>query len=396
MKITELKTFVVGNPPPHHGGRYFIIVKLTADNGISGIGEVYAASFGPHTIVKMIEDVAERHVIGADPSKITALYRAVYSRGYSMRPDPSVSGVLSGLETACWDLCGKALGKPIYALLGGKVRDRLRSYSYLYPPEGRGDDFYFDADASAEQAAQYVAEGFTAIKFDPVDPYNIYDPRTPTLEELDRTELFCRRLREAVGTKADLLLGTHGQFTAAGALRLARRVENYDLLWFEEPTPPEMAEEMAKVAQRTRIPIATGERLCSRFEFRRLLNQGSAAILQMAIGRVGGILEARAISGMAEGYYTQIAPHLYCGPVEGAANIQLGACIPNFLILESIRKWDGFHAELLKTPIQWEDGYVVVPDAPGLGIELDEEVAEAHPYTGDRLHLEVDEVPRPL
>jgi 2-dehydro-3-deoxyphosphogalactonate aldolase len=209
--------------------------------------------------------------------------------------------------------------------------------------------------------------------------------------DLDRSEAFLKAIRAAVGPRADLLFGTHGQFTPAGAIRMARRIEAYDPLWFEEPTPPEMPEEMAKVARQSRVPVATGERLTTKYEFARVLQTGAAAILQPALGRVGGILEAKKIAGMAEAHYAQIAPHLYCGPVEGAANIQLAASIPNFLLLESIQTWGGFHAELLKTPIRWEDGYVIVSDEPGLGIELNEEVALANPYTGTRLHLEVQE-----
>jgi galactonate dehydratase len=177
--------------------------------------------------------------------------------------------------------------------------------------------------------------------------------------------------------------------TAAGAIRLAKRLEPFDPLWLEEPTPPEMPEEMARVARQTSIPIATGERLATKYEFARVLELGAASILQMALGRVGGLLEAKKIAGMAEAHYAQIAPHLYCGPVEGAANIQISACSPNFLILESIQTWGGFHARILKEPIRWEDGYVIPPAAPGLGVELDEEVAAQHPYEGKELHLEM-------
>ena len=204
---------------------------------------------------------------------------------------------------------------------------------------------------------------------------------------MELSERFCKALRAAVGNSADLLFGTHGQFTTSGAIRLARRLEAYDPLWFEEPVPPDVPEQMAIVARQTTIPIAAGERLTTKYEFARLLDLGAASILQMALGRVGGILEAKKIAGMAEAHYAQIAPHLYCGPVEGAANIQLAACSPNFLILESIEDWGGFHAQLLKKPIRFEEGYVIPPTEPGLGIELDEDVALAHPYTGDELHL---------
>jgi 2-dehydro-3-deoxyphosphogalactonate aldolase len=390
MKIKDLKTFVVGNPPPGYGGRYFVFLKLITDDGIEGVGEAYAATFAPKVVEAMIRDVFERHVLGREATQVEQIWRETYSRGYSQRPDISLMGVLSAIEMALWDIIGKACNKPVHALLGGKVHERLRSYTYLYPDDRQAPgDFYNDPDASAARAAEYVAMGFTGIKFDPAGPYTIYDPHQPALSDLERSEKFCKRLREAVGVKADLLFGTHGQFTTSGAIRFGRRLEPYEPLWFEEPTPPEMPEEMAKVARAVRVPISTGERLTTKYEFARVLQLGAASILQPALGRVGGILEAKKIAAMAETYYAQMAPHLYAGPIEGAANIQLSATLPNFLILESIQTWGGFHAELLKKPVRWEDGYVIVGDEPGLGVELNEEVALAHPYKGDKLHLEV-------
>ena len=394
MKISDVKTYVVGNPPPHFGGLYFVFLKLTTDSGVEGFGEVYSVPFHPHVVAKMIEDVFERHVVGADPFKIERLWRIVYSSGFTQRPDTSLMGVLSGIEMACWDIVGKELDRPVYELLGGQVHEKLRSYSYLYPEDSDKTDVYRDAGLAAERAVEYVARGFTAVKFDPVGPYTAFDPRQLSLAALDHAENFVKTLRQAVGGTCDLLIGTHGQMTPSGAIRLARRLEKYDPLWFEEPTPPEVPEEMARVARQTTIPIATGERLATKYEFARVLAVQAASILQMALGRVGGILEAKKIAGMAEAHYAEIAPHLYCGPIEGAANVQISTCSPNFLILESIRDWGGFHAEILKQPMRWEDGYVIPPSRPGIGVELDEEVAAAHPYTGERLHLEM--LDRPL
>ena len=391
MKVIDVKTWVVGNPPPHFGGQYFIFLKLTTDDGFVGYGEVYAATFSPQVITKMIEDVFERHLIDKSPFQIERFWRRVYGSGYNLRPDVSLMGVVSGIEMACWDIIGKALDQPVYQLLGGKVHDRLRTYTYLYPKPGESENFYHDPDASAQRAVEYVEKGFTAVKFDPAGAYTIYDGHQPKLTDLGRSVAFVKKIREAVGTQADMLFGTHGQFTTAGALRLAKQLEPYDPLWFEEPTPPENPKEMARVARQTSIPIATGERLTTKYEFARVLEHQAAAILQMNLGRVGGILEAKKIAGMAETYYAQIAPHLYCGPIVGAANVQISACSPNFLILESIQTWDGFHAEILKKPILWQDGYVIPSEEPGLGVELDEDVAEDHPYTGSRLHLEMDE-----
>ncbi|RDI74606.1 L-alanine-DL-glutamate epimerase/enolase-related protein [Gaiella occulta] len=389
MKIVDAKTFVVGNPPPSYGGRYFVFLKLVTDAGVEGVGEVYAATFGAHTVARMVEDVCGRHVIGADPGRIEQLWRDVYSRGYTQRPDVSLVAVLSGIEMACWDIVGKELDRPVHALLGGRVRDRLRSYSYLYPADGDTADVYRDPDTAAQRAVEYVEQGFTAVKFDPLGDYATFDPRQPSLEALERTERYVRQVRDAVGDRCDLLVGTHGQLTSSGAIRLAKRLEPYDPLWLEEPTPPESPEEMARVARGTSIPIATGERLTTKYEFARVLATGAASILQLNLGRSGGLLEGRKIAALAEAHYASIAPHLYCGPVVGAANIQLSLCVPNFLMLEGIHTWGGFHAEILKKPIVWEGGYVLPPAAPGLGVELDEEVALRHPYDEDALHLEM-------
>lgn len=397
MKLDSVKVFVVGNPPPSYGGRYFVFLKLETACGIEGVGEVYAATFGPQIVASMIEDVFARRFAGRDPFQIEAMWRETYGSGFSLRPDLSLMGVISGLEMACWDIIGKAVEQPIYNLLGGRVHERLRSYTYLYPDEtkGEGAEFYLDPERSATRAAEYVKQGFTGLKFDPTGGFSAYDPRQPTQEALERTVRLVRLVREAVGHQADLLVGTHGQFTTSGAIRLAKRLEIYDPLWFEEPVPPEMPEQMALVARGTSIPIATGERLATKYEFARVLATGAANILQMNLGRVGGLLEAKKVAALAEVHYAQIAPHLYCGPVVGAANIQIAACTPNFLILESIQQWGGFHARLLKSPIRWEAGYVIPPTAPGLGVELNEAVALAHPYVGDgQLHLEM--IDRPL
>ena len=363
-----------------------------------GYGEVYSVPFHPAVVEVMIRDVAERFLIGEDPHHVERFWRRAYGAGYMLRPDISMMGIVSGLETACWDIIGKEAGKPVYQLLGGRVHEHLRSYTYLYPdptdPDpSDGPHVYTDPDMAAERALQYVEEGFTAVKFDPAGGYSVFDPRQLSLDDLDRSERFVKAIREAVGTRADLLFGTHGQLTTSGAIRLAQRLEPYDPLWFEEPLPPENPKEMARVARQTSIPIATGERLTTKYEFAAVLEAEAASILQMALGRVGGILEAKKIAGMAEAHYAQIAPHLYCGPIEAAANIQLAACIPNFLILECIRTFGGLHAEILKAPLQWEDGYIIPSNEPGIGVALNEDVARKHPYEGKLLHLEMEQDP---
>jgi galactonate dehydratase len=393
MRLAECETFVIGNPPPHFGGRYFIVVKVTTETGVVGYGEIYVATVGPHTVAAMVDDVADRWVVGADPFRTELLWRRMYSSGYALRPDPTLVGIMSGLDMACWDIVGKELGRPISDLLGGRVRDRVRTYTYLYPSEERPDVYTDPVDAAA-QAVSEVHRGFTAVKFDPAGPYTAFDGHQPGLEDIERSVAMVAAVREAVGSAADILFGTHGQFTAAGAIRLARQLEVFDPLWLEEPTQPGQPAEMAKVAQATSIPVATGERLTTVDEFAALAAHGSAAIWQPNLGRCGGFTAARKIAAVAEAFGCQLAPHLYSGPILGAANIQLAAAIPNLLIAEGIQDWSGFHADLLTTPITWEDGGVIVPTAPGLGVELDEGVARAHPYEGADLHLSM--LPDPL
>ncbi|WP_343668024.1 mandelate racemase/muconate lactonizing enzyme family protein [Paraburkholderia heleia] len=394
MKVVAIETHVVAVPPPHLGGMYWIFVTLKTDCGIEGVGEIYAATFHPDVMVHAIEDVFTRYLLDHDPHRVERLFREAYSSGFTQRPDLTMMGIVSGLEMACWDIVGKAADKPVYALLGGLVNERLRSYTYLYPKNAQGEYDYDDPDLAAECAAGNVKRGFTAVKFDPAGPYTAYSGHQLSLEVLDRCETFCRKVREAVGSKADLLFGTHGQMVPSSAIRLAKRLEKYDPLWFEEPVPPGQDEAIANVAKHTSIPIATGERLTTKYEFHKLLQAGGASILQLNVARVGGLLEAKKIATLAEVHYAQIAPHLYNGPIGAAASIQLAACTPNFLIQESIGTWGGFHAQVLKQPIQWEDGYIIPSKAPGLGVELDMDVVRAHsPYTGKRLHLQMASQP---
>lgn len=400
MKITDVRTYVVGNPPPGIGGRYFIFVKLTTDANVVGWGEAYNATFSGHVTARMIEDMAERYLVGHDPHDIENLFRRCYSSGFTQRPDVAAMGCFSALEIACWDIIGKEAGQPVYKLLGGRVHETLRSYTYLYPQSGSVHteeagprNVYNDPAMAAECAALYVAQGFDAVKLDPAGPYTAFDGHQPRLFDVDLSARMVKAIREAVGGRADILFGTHGQFTASGALRVARAIEPFDPLWFEEPVPPDMPEVMAQVARGTSIPIATGERLTTKFEFARVIENRAAAVLQPDLGRAGGILEAKKIAAMAEAYHIQVAPHCYCGPIVGAANIQLALTLPNFLILESLKTWDGFHARLLKTKIAWADGRVLPSTEPGLGVELDEAVCEAHPWTGSDLHLQMMQTP---
>ena len=395
MRLKDLEIFIVAPPFPGWGGRYWTFVKLTTDDGISGYGECYGATVGPVAMRAVIEDVFSRHMSGENPENIELMFRRTYSSGFSQRPDPTVIGAFSGLEIACWDILGKARGRPVWALLGGRMNGRIRSYTYLYPEPGReaDGDFWIDPEAAAEAASRFVDLGFTALKFDPAGPYTIRGGHQPAMSDITRSVAFCKAIRAAVGNRADLLFGTHGQFTTAGAIRLGQALEPYSPLWYEEPIPPDNMHEFAQVAQSVRVPLATGERLTTKAEFGALLRLGGVRILQPALGRVGGIWETKKIAAMAEVFNAEIAPHLYAGPVEWAANIHFAASIPNLLLAETIETGGAFHLKLIRNSIKWEDGYILPPEAPGLGIDFDEDLARAHPYGGARLHLEMQEAP---
>ena len=392
MELKELKVFIVGNKHPGWGGKYFVFVKLTTNNGFVGYGEVYSASISPEKMTYVIEDIFERHMKGENPENIELMFRRVYSSGFTQRPDPTIIGAFSGLEIACWDILGKSCNKPIYSLLGGAMQKRIRSYTYLYPlPHHDHKKFWSIPDMAVESAREMLKLGFTAIKFDPAGPYTIRGGHQPSMFDINLSIEFCKALRQTVGNRADLLFGTHGQFTTSGAIRLGKALEEFNLLWFEEPIPPDNIDEFKKVATQVNIPIATGERHTTKSEFAALLKLGNVSILQPALGRAGGILEAKKISAIAEVFNAQIAPHLYAGPIEWAANIQLATNIPNILMAETILTGGEFHLKLINNSIKWENGFILSPTKPGLGIEFNEDLASENKYSGDKLHLEMQE-----
>ncbi|HVG48658.1 MAG TPA: mandelate racemase/muconate lactonizing enzyme family protein [Rubellimicrobium sp.] len=390
MKLRDLDIVVTAPPAPGWGGRYWILVKLLSDTGIIGWGEVYAAAVGPDAMAAVIRDVFARHMEGENPENVELMFRRAYSSGFTQRPDPTVMGAFSGLEIACWDMVGKERNRPVHALIGGRVNDRIRAYTYLYPtrPSHALPRFWADPDQAAEAALDSVARGYTAVKFDPAGPYTIRSAHMPSMPDIQKSVAFCHAIRKAVGGRADLLFGTHGQFSTGGALRMGAAIEPFSPLWFEEPVPPDDMDSLAQVARSCRTPIATGERLTTKREFAQALAAG-ATILQPALGRSGGIWETRKIATLAEAANAQLAPHLYAGPVEWAANLQLCAAIPNCLMAETIET--EFHSALIKGGIKVEDGYIRASDAPGLGIEVDEDLARAHPFAGTGLHLQMQE-----
>ena len=392
MKLKDLKIIVTCPPPPGWGGRYWILVKLTTDNGISGWGECYASSVGPNAMQTVIKDVFERYFLNESPADIERMFRRTYSSGFTQRPDLTVMGAFSGLEIACWDILGKYYDCPTWQLLGGKVNERVRAYSYLYPLEHHNlNGFWTSPDMAAESAINLIEKGYTAVKFDPAGPYTMRGGHMPAMTDIKLSVDFCKAIREAVGDKSDILFGTHGQFTTSGAIRLGKALEPYSPMWFEEPIPPDNLSEFRKVQNALSIPIATGERLTTKMEFAEVLKSGGASIIQPALGRAGGIWETKKAAAIAEVFNAQVAPHLYAGPIEWAANIQLSVSIPNLLIAESIET--AFHERLINGKIKVEDGYIEVSQEAGLGIEVNETLAEEHPYHGTDLHLMMQDDP---
>ena len=392
MKLKDLKIIVTCPPPPGWGGRYWILIKLTTDNGISGWGECYASSVGPNAMQTVIKDVFERYFLNESPADIERMFRRTYSSGFTQRPDLTVMGAFSGLEIACWDILGKYYDCPTWQLLGGKVNERVRAYSYLYPLEHHDlNGFWTSPDMAAESAINLIEKGYTAVKFDPAGPYTMRGGHMPAMTDIKLSVNFCKAIREAVGDKSDILFGTHGQFTTSGAIRLGRALEPYSPMWFEEPIPPDNLSELRKVQNALSIPIATGERLTTKMEFAEVLKSGGASIIQPALGRAGGIWETKKAAAIAEVFNAQVAPHLYAGPIEWAANIQLSVSIPNLLIAESIET--AFHDRLINGKIKVEDGYIEVSQEAGLGIEVNETLAEEHPYHGTDLHLMMQDDP---
>lgn len=392
MKLSKVDTYVVKTPPPHGGGALWFFVRLETDDGYVGWGEtaVLSAFYGlEDTYDAMVKELFNKFLIGRDPLKRELLYQKIY-QGFMIRhPDYVAMGVLSAFDIALWDICGKHFDTPVYNLLGGKVRDRIRTYSYVYDYEDENSDLAAtvktwtgDPERLGMLAGKLADDGFTGVKFDPLvqgDRTGLkFQPWEIPQAEYDHAERAVAAVREAVGTRADILIGTHGQTTPSAAIRLAARIEKYDPLWLEEPCPPENYQKMGEVARSTTIPVSTGERLAGIHEFQNLFAEGACAYAQPDLGSCGGITAAKKIASLAEANYVLMAPHVWGGPIITAAAIQIDANVPNFLIQESIFKSDRFFDEIIKEPFVWEDGDFIVSDKPGIGIELDEDKLEEH------------------
>ena len=376
MKVTGLRTMVVEAEEPYIGGRYFLFLELQTDEGITGIGErIAGSSYSDHlgdlkSQVSLIEEFAGQFVIGENPLNIERIWDRMYGARHDLRhPSLYATPVISAIDMALWDIAGKAANQPIYNLLGGQYHETLRAYAYM-PSDGLDEH----PEKAGDVAAQLLAEGNSACKIDPFMP--LHPIRDIPLWEIERAGKIFESIRKAVGNQLEVGIGTHGQMPTYSAIRVAHYLEPYHPFWFEEPVMPENVEEMARVAAHTSIPIATGERLVTKYEFARVLEKQAAQIIQLDVGQCGGITEAKKIAGMAEAHYAMIAPHMYCGPVAAAAAIQIDTCSPNFLIQEANQ--GPLHKTIFQQPLVVENGVIIPPTGPGLGVEFDEDVLRAH------------------
>jgi galactonate dehydratase len=364
MRITGLRSAVVGTP-----WRNLTFVELQTDEGLTGVGEARMLN---HTdaLLGYLSEAVPNHVTGSDPFEIEALVQRMYRDDYARAGEIAMSAI-AVIELACWDIVGKALSQPVHRLLGGAVRDRIRTYANgWYTVERTPEEFH-------AAARRVVERGYRALKLDPFGAGFAELERDERLRSIALVEA----VRDAVGHDADIFVEMHGRFTPAVAIGLARDLEPFAPGWIEEPVPPENLKALAKVSERVSIPVATGERLHTRHDFRELFERQAADILQPDITHFGGLLETRKLAATAETHYMLMAPHNVCGPVATAAALQLAACTPNFKIQEHFNDFaDAWVRDVAPgLPEIGDDGCFPVPTAPGLGVTVDWDAAAEHP-----------------
>lgn len=369
MKITGLKINIFSSQHKN-AKRNWLIVRIQTDEGIEGIGEASMLSQDP-IVASLLEEWAENYLVGKNPMNgelhWTRLHQDNLGRGGRL-----FSTALSGIDIALWDLRGKILDVPVYELLGGPYSQRLRVYANgWYTTPGTPEQ-------NAEEAKKVVAMGYTAMKF---DPFGKIAYTTITPEEAQLSEDRVAAVREAVGPNVDILVEVHARFNVYTAVHLANRIEKYNPFWFEEPVSQENVSEMKQVRSRINIPVATGERLYLKFPFFELVRNEAVDILQPDICNAGGITELKKIAGMAEAQHIMMAPHNTNSAVGTVASMHLDAAIPNFLIQEYHAEfYEPHYFEVIEGLPRQKEGYVDLPSGPGLGIRLNEELMNSHPY----------------
>jgi galactonate dehydratase len=362
MKVKHFETFYT---KPRH-----LLVRIETDTGIHGWGEPTLEGHC-EAAAAAVADLMEM-VVGQDPRRIEHLWQRMY-RGSYYRGGPVLCSAISGIEQALWDILGKSLNVPVWQMLGGRVRDRIRIYAQV---RGR------HTEAIVERLRRTKELGFKAFKFGPLRPTNIVDKP----HRIEYIVDMMQKLRAEAGDEAEFMFDAHGRLSPAMSIQLAKALEPIRLMFLEEPCLPENIDMLARIARSTSVPIATGERVFTKWGFREVLEKQAAAVIQPDLSHVGGIFEARKVAAMAEAYYVGVAPHCPLSAVSLAACLQLSACTPNFVIQEQ----KSLGEDLLVEPFVVKDGYVDVPSRPGLGIEVDEQKLAALKHDGSWRNPELE------
>ncbi len=362
MRITDIKTFKVDCFRTN-----WVFVKVYTDEGIDGVGEA-TLEYKEKALEGAVEHLREA-LVGQNPLNIEKIshdaYRDAYWRGGAV-----LMSALSAVEMALWDILGKTLGVPVYQLLGGKVNDKVRIYVNGWFAGAR------EPEEFAEKARLAAARGVTALKWDPFGKAYLEIGGA----DLDKALRCVAAVREAVGNRVDLLIEGHGRFNVPTAIRIARELEQFKPMFFEEPTPPDNLEALKAVRDKSPVAVSAGERLYTLKAYKDLFEMRAADYIQPDVSHAGGIMELKKIAAVSEAYYIPFAPHNPSGPVANAATLQIAACCPNFSILEIMYSDVEWRKDVSDEKLEYRDGYITIPDRPGLGIEINEEECLKHPY----------------
>lgn len=362
MRITDIKAFVV-----YAYRTNFVFARVDTDEGLSGVGEG-TLEYKEHALLGAVEDI-RRVLVGKDPSRIETLTGLLYRDSY-WRTGPVLQSAVSAVEMALWDIKGKRFGAPVYDLLGGKVRDEIRMYANGWFAGAKAPEEF------AQKAEEAVALGVTALKWDPFGKAYL----TLSREEFTRALACVEAVHGAVRGRADLLIEGHGRFDVATSIRIARALAPFEPMFFEEPVPPDSMDALARVHEKSPVPIAAGERLYTLYDFARLLEGGCVDFVQPDMSHCGGISAVAKIAAMAQAHYIALAPHNPSGPVANAAALQLAGCLPGFRILEIMLTDVAWRRELTNERVVFRGGAIAVPERPGLGVELNETYFDSHPF----------------
>ena len=367
MKISDIRYHLV-NPGK---GKNLCFVRIDTDEGIHGWGECYTQADRDIQVTTHI-DKLKRYLVGRDPTNIKHFIQIVFDDFAGRRGAMDLWCAVSGLEQAMWDITGKVCGVPIHKLLGGPVRERIRVYANGWGGGG------WDSGIIAERASEVVEQGFTALKFDPIPgPWRTFIDKRVENQTVENV----RAVRQAVGQDVDILVEMHRRLAPMHAIKIARQIEEYEPFWYEEPVLAENIDALAAAKREIRIPVVTGEELYTKFEFREVFEKQAADIINPDVCNVGGILELKEIGAMAEPYFVAVSPHNYNSTTLGlAATIQVSATMPNFLITEYFLNLEDFGKDITVNPFEVNNGYIELPETPGLGIEIDESSLAKYPY----------------